>query len=77
MKLYFRRNNGEFIFIQDVDGLTVGEIISLFLNYVHTINPKYKSYYQRYWKDENGWTWIDVGSYTEFGVVKKGDINEE
>ena len=32
--------------------------------------PHYKSYYQRVWTDDNGWTWIDVGSHTEFYIVK-------
>jgi hypothetical protein len=28
----------------------------------------YKSYYTRMWKDEQGNTWYDVGSHTEFFV---------
>jgi len=31
----------------------------------------YKSYYARYWKDEEGdWT-VDVGSHTEFFILKE------
>lgn len=31
-------------------------------------NHNYKSYYTRMWKDEQGNTWYDVGSHTEFFV---------
>ena len=36
-------------------------------------NPRYFSYYQRTWKDNLGNLWIDVGSHTEFYILKASD----
>lgn len=33
-------------------------------------NPRFKSYYQRVWTNDEGWTFIDLGSHTEFYVIK-------
>jgi hypothetical protein len=35
----------------------------------------YKSYYTRSWTEENGEEWIDVGSHTEFFILKRNDKN--
>ena len=68
-KLYFRRSNGSSSYVCDIcnDDL----IVSKALEDLYKRNSNYQSYYQRIWTDENGWTWIDVGSWSEFYVAKE------
>jgi len=71
LKLYFQHSDGSHEFIRELsDNRDQLGAVSDVLEDLHKRNPKYKSYYQRTWKDDNGWTWIDVGSYTEFYIVK-------
>ena len=50
------------------DGVSTDNIISVALDDLKKRNPKYKSYYQRTWTDDNGWLWVDVGSWSEFYI---------
>ena len=62
MNLYFRRSNGEQVLI-GADLPTKEEVwarINAFL-----LEHGFKSYYTRTWYEE-GYTWFDVGSHTEF-----------
>ena len=68
-KLYFRHSDGSFSYVCDIGNDDL--IVSKALEDLHKRNPNYQSYYQRIWTDENGWTWIDVGSWSEFHVVKE------
>lgn len=42
------------------------EIISAFLE-----AKNYKSFYWRYWKNQNGDTMVDVGSHSEFFILRE------
>lgn len=68
-KLYFQHSDGSFSYICDVeDGdLPVGKV----LEDLAVRAPHFKSYYQRIWTDDNGWTWIDVGDYFCFYIIKE------
>ena len=71
MKLYFRNCYGTERLIAECQ--TVQEVhkeIEKFL-----AEHKYKSYYLRSWKEDNGDIVVDVGSYTEFFIIK--DISFE
>ena len=50
------------------DGVSADSIVSAALGDLKDRNPKYKSYYQRTWTDDNGWLWVDVGSWSEFYI---------
>lgn len=41
------------------------KVIAEIYSYVEKLNPNYKIYYVRHW-NENGKTWYDVGSHSEF-----------
>lgn len=68
MKLYFQHSDGSEDYVCDVND---GFYVTAALKDVYQRNPRFQSYYQRTWKDKNGWTWIDVGSHTEFYIVKE------
>lgn len=68
MKLYFQHSDGSESFVCETEE---GRYVSDALEDLHKRNPNYKSYYQRIWMDDNGWVWIDVGSHTEFWIVKE------
>ena len=67
-KLYFRLSDGSDAYIRDVGYKDL--YVSMALEDLYQRNPKYQSYYQRVWTDDNGWIWIDVGSWSEFYIVK-------
>lgn len=67
--LYFQRSNGEEIIIKK-DVQNDDEISSLIEDFLKSHN--YKSYYTRIWTVDNV-THYDVGSYTEFFLVKNED----
>ena len=67
-KLYFRHSDGSDEYIRDVGDKDL--YVSMALEDLYQRNPKYQSYYQRVWTDNNGWIWIDVGSWSEFYIVK-------
>ena len=69
MKLYFQHSDGSMEYVCEVD--KNGPYVSTILEDLYKRNPKFQSYYQRIWKDDNGWTWVDVGSHTEFYILKK------
>lgn len=64
MTLYFQNSNGQRHIIGHPENRAEAyRIIREFLN-----DHRYKSYYMREWTDENGETWVDVGSHTEFFI---------
>ena len=67
-KLYFQHSNGKEEYICDIQDDDL--YVSIALEDLYRRNPKYQSYYQRKWKDNDGSIWIDVGSHTEFYIVK-------
>lgn len=67
MKLYFQHSDGSIDYCCDIGNRAYIDVV---LEDLHKRNPKYISYYQRTWKDDNGWTWVDVGSYSEFYIIK-------
>ena len=70
-EVYFRRSNGEDKFLANcTDFHTVNEVINHFLK-----EHNFKSYYSRMWISAPGHLKIDVGSHTEFFVVK-GPVEE-
>ena len=79
MRLYFQHSNGEHSFLCEVEDVKDG--MDKAMADLAVRSPKYKSYYQRLWIDENKWAWIDVGSYSEFYIIKpdenEGDLTWE
>lgn len=79
IELYFKRSNGERIFLGNPDGIqdTLRMVNEHLKGY-----PKFKSYYTRIWTepDDEQWhchaTWIDVGSHSEFYIVKGLDMKD-
>lgn len=71
-EVYFRRSNGEDKFLANcTDFHAVNEVINHFLK-----EHNFKSYYSRMWISTPGSLKIDVGSHTEFFIVK-GPAKEE
>ena len=68
MKLYFRHSNGDMDFICNVSDEEA--YIGKALDDLEKRAPHFQSYYQRTWKDENDWTWIDVGDHFCFYILK-------
>ena len=73
MKVYFENSNGERRPISDeiTSRAEAFDAINKFLD-----DHNYASYYMRMWCDDEGWTWFDVGSHTEFFVCD-GDLMEK
>ena len=64
MTLYFQNSNKQRRIIGHPENRAEAyRIIREFLN-----DHCYKFYYMREWTDENGETWVDVGSHTEFFI---------
>ena len=64
--VFFRKSNGDEDFLGNcADFNTVNEVINHFLK-----EHNFKSYYSRMWVSEPGHLKIDVGSHTEFFIVK-------
>ena len=71
-KLWFHRSNGEEVLVAEH---VVGKNISIAMHeYIHKLNPNYKSYYTRCW-EENGRVAIDFGSWSEF-FYWEGTMND-
>ena len=71
MNVYFQNSEGKMRVIGEAETEDqVYDIIQAFLD-----DHDYKSYYMRVWYDE-GKTWIDVGSWTEFFACD-GNLMEE
>lgn len=68
MKLYFRHSNGDMDFVCEVD--SEENYARKALDDLEKRAPHFQSYYQRIWKDKNGWTWIDVGDHYCFYILK-------
>lgn len=63
MYLYFEHSDGSLSFVCECSEEEVGSRIT---EYVHKLNPGYKIYYTRAWRDDDGGIKYDVGSHTEF-----------
>lgn len=80
MKLYFENSQG--VARQIAECKTEQDIHKEINNFIKECNknkPKnkqFKSYYTRTWS-ENGKTWYDVGSHTEFFYVDKELVHAE
>lgn len=75
VNLYFRASNGKDRLITTCDDDKVMQYIRLFINNCNIKNrengsKEFVSYYTRVWTDEDGTTWYDVGSHTEFFYTK-------
>lgn len=66
MKLYFQHSNGSLSLVTEQTSMET--IISDALKDLKVRSPNYRTYYQRVWTDNNNWTWVDVGSHTEFYI---------
>lgn len=69
MTVYFENANG----VQREIGMadTQEETFKIIRKFLDEHN--YKAPYWRSWSGENGETWVDVGSHTEFFVIKDGN----
>ena len=66
MKLYFRNSRGEERMIAEpVDDKECHQEIQKFLD-----EHNFKSYYTRTWTEPDGSKWYDVGSWSEFFIVR-------
>ena len=67
-KLWFKRSNGERVFLTRVKDKNEAFLrINEFLK-----EHNYTCYYMRTWMDEDeNVTWIDVGSHTEFFILEE------
>jgi len=79
MKLYFENSYGESRVIAEVKTLEeISQEIKKFIDNCNKNKPKekqFKSYYTRVWS-ENGRTWYDVGSHSEYFWVDKELYND-
>lgn len=65
-EVYFRRSHGEDEFLANCnDFYTANSVINHFLK-----EHNFKSYYSRMWISAPGHLKIDVGSHTEFFIIK-------
>lgn len=72
-KLYFKRSNGEYVYLEKVKDLSdASMLINEFLN-----SKEYASYYTRIWTEEDGVTWFDVGSHSEFFCLMPEGFEKE
>lgn len=66
MKLYFRNSRGqERMIAEPTDEKECYKEIQKFLD-----EHNFKSYYTRTWTEEDGSKWYDVGSWSEFFIVR-------
>jgi hypothetical protein len=66
MKLYFRNSRGqERVIAEPTDEKECHIEIQKFLD-----EHNFKSYYTRTWTEEDGSKWYDVGSWSEFFIVR-------
>lgn len=69
LQLFFRNSRDEY----ELVGCPANKDASfnLIMADIKRRNPKFKVYYVReYSPGDNGWLWFDVGSHTEFYVLK-------
>ena len=68
MKLYFQHANGHMTKIKDE--VEESNAWATIVDDLRRRNPKFKVHYTRSWKDAKGWTWYDIGSWSEFYVMR-------
>jgi hypothetical protein len=67
--LYFRDSHGESRVVT-TNLNTMKEVMRHILIFIADINPYYQIHYTRRWTDDDDNIWFDVGSHTEFFVLK-------
>lgn len=67
MTVYFENTNG----VQREIGTTDSEVEAFKIIRKFLDDHNYKAPYWRSWSGESGQTWIDVGSHTEFFMIKE------
>ena len=68
MKLYFENSRGKQVYVgAPTTKEQVGQMIDEF---VHQKNPSYKIHYMRMWRTKEGHIKFDVGSWSEFFILK-------
>ena len=70
INIYFNDNYGRDRFVDTCNNSN--EIIPKIKKFVKELNKNYKIYYIRSWEEE-GKTWYDVGSHSEFFFTEKVD----
>lgn len=65
--LYFMHSNGTQSLVKP--NVSHDYLIFEVMKDLKNRNPDFKSHYQRTWDDDKGWTWVDVGSHTEFYLL--------
>lgn len=66
--LYFEDRFGELRLVQS--NVKTDEIYKVISNYVKQLNPDFKIYYTRSWVNEDKSIIYDVGSHSEFFILK-------
>lgn len=73
MKLYFQRSDGTRKFLK----FCRNEKEAMQEIHKFCAERNFKIYYTRYWKEPDGEVWYDVGSHTEFFIIKGIDCVED
>ena len=70
-KLYFNNRYNEDSFVAELSSDKYEEVAPIIKSHVANLNPKYEIHYIRYWTEDNGVIWYDVGSHSEFFKLVK------
>lgn len=70
-KLYFNNRYNEDSFVAELSSDKYEEADPFIRSYVVKLNPEYKIYYIRCWREDDGVIWFDVGSHSEFFKLVK------
>lgn len=73
LKLYFKNGNGVDNFVADLE--KVQEFSNAIKQDIHKRNPNYKIPYYRTWANGDNEVMVDVGSHTEFYVLRSDENN--
>ena len=74
MVLYFQHSDKKQDIVCPVSN--IDEAICKALDDLKVRAPHFKSYYQRVWRDDNKWVWIDVGDWSCFYIIKPEEADE-
>lgn len=66
--LYFEDRYGDLHLVQS--DVKIDEVYKVISNYVKQLNPDFKIYYIRSWTGEDKSVTYDVGSHSEFFILK-------
>lgn len=73
LKLYFKNENGVDNFVVDLEKFS--GFFDAIKQDIHKRNPNYKIPYYRTWANEDNEIMVDVGSHTEFYVLRSDKNN--